>query len=143
MSDTQRKAVEAAVKSLAPDGRNSSNTASLESGAAAIDTVIKQLERLGFQREDIHQALKALEAGSEVIPSAVLDWLCIHLPEQQLPSSFTPGMLRYCMGNEMKIIQKRVEPSESILLNVCRQADVFDNDIAIHVCSVTVSFNAA
>lgn len=89
MSDAQRKAIEAAIKGMPSSG----STPGIKEGGIIVHAATQQLESLGFLADDIQQAVNALPSDTEFSTSALLDWLCIHLPEQHLPASFTPGQL--------------------------------------------------
>lgn len=48
----------------------------------------QELQRLGFTDTDAETAVEAV--GQASLP-ACLDWLCLHLPEEDLPPAFAPG----------------------------------------------------
>ena len=60
--------------------------------------LLQQLQQLGFRSQDATAALRA--AGPEIGAAAaaggalqqLLDWLCLHLPDDRLPPGFAPGV---------------------------------------------------
>ena len=52
------------------------------------DAVTDELQRLGFTEGDAETAVQGV--GQASLP-ACLDWLCLHLPEEDLPPVFAPG----------------------------------------------------
>ena len=48
----------------------------------------QELVRLGFTEMDAETAVQGV--GQPSLP-ACLDWLCLHLPEEDLPPAFAPG----------------------------------------------------
>jgi ATP-dependent RNA helicase DHX57 len=51
-----------------------------------IDDLVSELQTLGFDNEDSRQA-----ARQSTSLSAALDWLCLNIPEEKLPSDFASG----------------------------------------------------
>ena len=51
---------------------------------------MKELQRLGFAEDDSHAAV---DGAGGVSLGACLDWLCLNLPEEDLPAAFAPGDL--------------------------------------------------
>ena len=49
-----------------------------------------ELQGLGFSQQDAESALAVVSHPSL---AACLDWLCLHIPEEELPAAFAPGML--------------------------------------------------
>ncbi|KAL4527192.1 hypothetical protein Ndes2526B_g09099 [Nannochloris sp. 'desiccata'] len=85
----------------------------LDASAATLHTVeppsalVDDLVVLGFSTEDAAQGVAALSSlsnttthGAEL--SAVLDWLCLNIPESRLPANFAPG----AAGKPITIIRK-------------------------------------
>ena len=93
MSDAQRRMVESVIKGLAGGEGSRQNTAAGSpdlSGTAALAHLLS----LGFESDDIHQALASVASGSQASLPELLDWLCLNLPEDHLPTSLTPGKPR-------------------------------------------------
>ncbi len=62
--------------------------------AGGADGIAAKLAALGFAADDVGDALAATGtsgvAGGQAL-EACLDWLCMHLPEADLPPAFGPG----------------------------------------------------
>ena len=57
-----------------------------------------RLMRDGFSKEDIHQAMhQATQRPTGSFSESVLDWLCFHLDEYELPASFNKRKLRHAL----------------------------------------------
>ena len=55
-----------------------------------------RLMKDGFSKEDIHQAMhQATQQPTGSFAESVLDWLCFHLDESELPASFNKRKLRH------------------------------------------------
>lgn len=68
------------------------NACDMHAGAA--DGIAIKLMALGFAADDVTDALAATgtsgAAGGQAL-EACLDWLCMHMPEADLPLAFGPG----------------------------------------------------
>lgn len=92
MSEENRSAVESAVQELLKGGTGTStasmfststnNAAQSSSGSSNSRA---RLLQMGFSTENIDKANAALGENSPV--AQLLDWLCLHLPENELPRS--------------------------------------------------------
>lgn len=51
---------------------------------------MQELQQLGFSEQDAETAVNSLAQPSL---ATCLDWLCLHIPEEELPAAFAPGML--------------------------------------------------
>ena len=51
-----------------------------------LEDLVSELQTLGFDNEDSRQA-----ARQSTSLSAALDWLCLNIPEEKLPSHFASG----------------------------------------------------
>lgn len=69
-----------------PDA-TSAGPATLEAAPALVDDLIV----LGFGREDAARAVQLVGGTQGAELSAALDWLCLNVPEDRLPSNFAPG----------------------------------------------------
>jgi hypothetical protein len=73
-------------------GHGSNGKATEGGGEISLEEAALQLTRLGFTERDSNMALSSAQpAADTVMLSSLLDWLCIHLPEEHLPASFAPG----------------------------------------------------
>jgi len=63
-----------------------------EGGGVSVEEAARQLAKLGFTERDSHMAIASARPSDTVLLSSLLDWLCIHLPEEHLPASFAPGV---------------------------------------------------
>lgn len=68
---------------LSPDKRRQ-----MSGGAGEHDAVTDELQRLGFTEGDGERAVQGVGQASL---AACLDWLCLHLLEEDLPPAFAPG----------------------------------------------------
>ena len=75
---------------------------SLRAARSAEDVAV-QLAGLGFAAADVGEALAAVSvagpAGGGAL-EACLDWLCMHVPEADLPPAFGPGASQASDGSE-------------------------------------------
>jgi ATP-dependent RNA helicase DHX57 len=86
MSETMRTEIEAFLKrQLASSSSGGGDGVSAEE----TEECLAHLERLGFARNRIEQAIAQVRAPSD-LQMQVLDWLCLHLPEDELPKAFDP-----------------------------------------------------
>ena len=54
------------------------------------EVILQELQQLGFSEQDAETAVNSLAQPSL---ATCLDWLCLHIPEEELPTAFAPGML--------------------------------------------------
>lgn len=59
--------------------------------AGGADGIAAKLTALGFAADDVTDALAATGTSGGQAVEACLDWLCMHLPEADLPLAFGPG----------------------------------------------------
>ena len=52
--------------------------------------IVQELQQLGFSQQDAETAVTSCAQPSL---ATCLDWLCLHIPEEELPTAFAPGML--------------------------------------------------
>lgn len=52
------------------------------------EDVAQELQQLGFSEQDAETAVISLPHPT--LPTC-LDWLCLHIPEDELPTAFAPG----------------------------------------------------
>ncbi|KAJ3034589.1 hypothetical protein HDV00_004862 [Rhizophlyctis rosea] len=84
MSEGNRTMVEDVVKSLG----SASGTAFMSSKSESPAALLSTITNLGFRKAHVEEALSTL--GSAAGKNAALDWLCIHVPEDDLPPHFAP-----------------------------------------------------
>jgi ATP-dependent RNA helicase DHX57 len=85
MSDAQRRMVESVLR-----GGGSDPAAPLAGGAC--EATAEKLRGLGFAAADVDDAV-AVAVAQEGRPTleAALDWLCLSVPDEELPQAFQPG----------------------------------------------------
>ncbi|CAL8471800.1 g11342 [Coccomyxa elongata] len=90
MSDKQRRMVEGILRGLSADPALAINGAADEQGLAA--EYAGKLSALGFASADVADAL-AVAIAQDGRPSleTALDWLCVNVPEEDLPAVFAAG----------------------------------------------------
>lgn len=78
----------------APATAASSSSQQLSSAALlkAYGGVYERLQELGFSTQQAQQALKALPRGAAAELDTCLDWLCLNLPQHELPRRFAGNM---------------------------------------------------
>lgn len=54
------------------------------------EEIVQELQQLGFCEQDAETAVNSL---AQPTLATCLDWLCLHIPEEELPAAFAPGML--------------------------------------------------
>ena len=87
----------------------------------------QELVRLGFTEMDAETAVQGV--GQPSLP-ACLDWLCLHLPEEDLPPAFAPGhpsLPGFCPLSLKDQLQPRPNPNLIVLLQE-------RNDFNAHRC---------
>ena len=52
------------------------------------------LQGLGFTEQDAESAINSVSHPNLAV---CLDWLCLHIPEEELPLAFAPGKLLYML----------------------------------------------
>jgi hypothetical protein len=57
-----------------------------------VGTLLDRLTELNFSMDQIKCVMSAV--GAEITEESALDWLCLHLPTDQLPPLFTEGQVR-------------------------------------------------
>lgn len=87
MSEENRKLVEQVIKDAGITMLDSDDSETLLSSSAA-----SRLTKLGFRRSHVEEALKYTKSED-----AALDWLCLYVPEDDLPKSFLPQNLNPTM----------------------------------------------
>lgn len=53
-------------------------------------SIAQELQALGFTEQDAETAVTSVPLPSL---ATCLDWLCLHIPEEELPTAFAPGKL--------------------------------------------------
>jgi len=52
------------------------------------EVITCELQELGFTEQDAESAINSVSHPSLAV---CLDWLCLHIPEEELPLAFAPG----------------------------------------------------
>jgi hypothetical protein len=63
-----------------------------------------ELQGLGFTEQDAESAINSVSHPSLAV---CLDWLCLHIPEEELPLAFAPGKLLHMLF-VVKLLMHRV-----------------------------------
>lgn len=96
MTEDKRQLVEQLISGLALEepgtgagssGPGGEEAQESESAAALLD----ELALLGFSQGHARRAIMACRGSGAVSLPAALDWLCLNMPEDELPSNFAPG----------------------------------------------------
>lgn len=58
------------------------------------EAITCELQALGFTEQDAESAINSVSHPNLAV---CLDWLCLHIPEEELPLAFAPGKLLYML----------------------------------------------
>ncbi|KAA6421632.1 MAG: putative ATP-dependent RNA helicase DHX57 [Trebouxia sp. A1-2] len=84
MSQQQRSQVEQVLAQL----RDAQQVSSYGNSAGEHKVITSELQGLGFTEQDAESAINSVSHPNLAV---CLDWLCLHIPEEELPLAFAPG----------------------------------------------------